>query len=39
MEPGRRLSTATTGGAVFRAYFVDEANEPTQLALEHKVSP
>jgi hypothetical protein len=38
LEPGRRLSTATTGGAVFRAYFVDETNAPVQLALEHKVS-
>lgn len=38
LEPGRRLSTATTGGAVFRAYFVDGADQPVQLALEHKVS-
>lgn len=38
LEPGMRLSTATTGGAVFRAYFVDENDQPVQLALEHKVS-
>ena len=38
LEPGMRLATATTGGAVFRAYFVDDNDQPVQLALEHKVS-